>query len=112
MTLNEGAVDSKGALNHLGIQVASTDDVVAAAARLKAAGLLTREEFNTDCCYALQDKIWVKDPNGNKWEFFTVKVADTRPELQTKIPTSSPSATSMLQQIKFLYSGRIANYPS
>ncbi len=94
LTLNEGAVESKGALNHLGIQVASTDDVVAAAARLKAAGLLTREELNTDCCYALQDKIWVKDPNGYEWEFFTVKVADTRPDLQTKIPISSPSATA------------------
>jgi catechol 2,3-dioxygenase-like lactoylglutathione lyase family enzyme len=89
LTLNEGKVDSKGALNHLGIQVASTDDVVAAAARLKAAGLLTREELNTDCCYALQDKIWVKDPNGYEWEFFTVKVADTRPDLQTKAPVSS-----------------------
>jgi catechol 2,3-dioxygenase-like lactoylglutathione lyase family enzyme len=82
LTLNEGLVRSKGALNHLGIQVHSTDDVVAATARLKAAGLLTREEVNTDCCYALQDKVWVKDPNGYEWEVFTVKVADTHPELQ------------------------------
>jgi catechol 2,3-dioxygenase-like lactoylglutathione lyase family enzyme len=94
LTLNEGGVDSKGALNHLGIQVASTDDVVAAAARLKSAGLLTREEINTDCCYALQDKIWVKDPNGYEWEFFTVKVGDTRPDLQTEIPMSSGVATA------------------
>jgi catechol 2,3-dioxygenase-like lactoylglutathione lyase family enzyme len=94
LTLNEGTVDFKGALNHLGIQVASTDDVVAAAARLKSAGLLTREELNTDCCYALQDKIWVKDPNGYEWEFFTVKIGDTRPDLQTKTATSSPKASA------------------
>jgi catechol 2,3-dioxygenase-like lactoylglutathione lyase family enzyme len=93
-TLNEGPVSSKDALNHLGIQVHSTDDVVAATARLKAAGLLTREEVNTDCCYALQDKVWVKDPNGYDWEVFTVKVADTRPELQTKIPASSVAQAS------------------
>jgi len=88
LTLNQGPVPSKGALNHLGIQVNSTDDVVAATARLKAAGLLTREEVNTDCCYALQDKVWVKDPNGYEWEVFTVKVADTRPDLQLSTATS------------------------
>ena len=94
LTLNEGPVSSKGALNHLGIQVNSTDEVVAATARLKAAGLLTRKEVNTDCCYALQDKVWVKDPNGYEWEVFTVKVVDTRPDLQLSTPSSSvaPSA--------------------
>ena len=94
LTLNEGTVSSKGALNHLGIQVPSTDDVVAATARLKAAGLITREEANTDCCYALQDKVWVKDPNGYEWEVFTVKVGDTRPDLQTKMAISSPTASA------------------
>jgi len=89
LTLNEGPVASKGALNHLGIQVGSTDDVVAATARLKAAGLLTREEVNTDCCYALQDKVWIKDPNGYEWEVFTVKIADTRPDLQSSGAVSS-----------------------
>ena len=95
LTLNEGTVPSKGALNHLGIQVPSTDHVVAATARLTAAGLLTREETNTDCCYALQDKVWVKDPNGYEWEVFTVKVGDTRPDLQLKtvIPSGSVAAS-------------------
>ncbi|MCI0442531.1 VOC family protein [bacterium] len=92
LTLNEGPVPSKGALNHLGIQVASTDDVVAASARLKAAGLLTREELNTDCCYALQDKVWIKDPNGYEWEVFTVKIGDTRPDLQVEVPVSAGNA--------------------
>jgi catechol 2,3-dioxygenase-like lactoylglutathione lyase family enzyme len=94
LTLNEGAVASHGDLNHLGIQVPSTDHVVAATARLTAAGLLTREEANTDCCYALQDKVWVKDPNGYDWEVFTVKVGDTRPDLQSNSAISSPAAKS------------------
>jgi catechol 2,3-dioxygenase-like lactoylglutathione lyase family enzyme len=82
LTLNyNGAVESQGALNHLGIQVASIDAVLRAKARLEEAGLATFDEMGTDCCYALQDKIWIADPNGYRWEFFVVKVADTKPEL-------------------------------
>ncbi len=78
LTLNASkGIDSAGALNHLGIQVQSTDAVKAAAERLKAEGLATFEEENTDCCYALQDKVWVTDPNGYRWEVFVVKVGDT-----------------------------------
>jgi catechol 2,3-dioxygenase-like lactoylglutathione lyase family enzyme len=93
-TLYEGKVPDQGALNHLGIQVENTDDVVAATARLKSAGLITKEELGTDCCYALQDKVWVTDPNGYQWEFFTVKIADTRPDLQTRVPVSSGAPTA------------------
>jgi catechol 2,3-dioxygenase-like lactoylglutathione lyase family enzyme len=82
LTLNAASlVESPGALNHLGIQVASTEAVKEAALRLKAEGLATFEEENTDCCYALQDKVWVTDPNGYRWEVFVVKVGDTQPEL-------------------------------
>jgi catechol 2,3-dioxygenase-like lactoylglutathione lyase family enzyme len=82
LTLNHtGPVKGSGALNHLGIQVASTDEVLRAKARLEQAGLTTFDELGTDCCYALQDKIWIADPNGYRWEFFFVKVADTKPEL-------------------------------
>ena len=82
LTLNASrGLDSPGALNHLGIQVPSTEAVRAAADRLKAEGLATFEEENTDCCYALQDKVWVTDPNGYRWEVFVVKVGDTQPEL-------------------------------
>ncbi|MEO1350153.1 MAG: ArsI/CadI family heavy metal resistance metalloenzyme [Cyanobacteria bacterium J06635_15] len=70
----------RGALSHLGIQVDSTTAVQAAIARFKAAGLNPVEEYDTDCCYALQDKVWVSDPDGNRWEIFVVKVADTAPE--------------------------------
>jgi catechol 2,3-dioxygenase-like lactoylglutathione lyase family enzyme len=70
-TLNEGERgDTLGAFNHAGIQVASTDDVLAARLRLQKAGLATFDEMDTTCCYARQDKIWVHDPDGTPWEVF------------------------------------------
>jgi catechol 2,3-dioxygenase-like lactoylglutathione lyase family enzyme len=59
--------------SHFGIQVASSEDVAAAWARFKGAGLATKTETNTECCYALQDKVWIADPDGNAWEVFVVK---------------------------------------
>lgn len=59
--------------SHFGIQVASSDDVREARARFEAAGLLTASEEDTACCYAVQDKVWVEDPDGNSWEVFVVK---------------------------------------
>lgn len=59
--------------SHFGIQVASSEDVAQAWTRFKEAGLRTRTEDNTECCYALQDKVWVEDPDGNAWEVFVVK---------------------------------------
>jgi predicted enzyme related to lactoylglutathione lyase len=70
-TLNQGdRGGSLGAFNHAGIQVASTDDVLAAKERLVAAGLAAFDEMDTTCCYARQDKIWVRDPDGTPWEVF------------------------------------------
>ena len=71
-TLNEGAVANRGALSHLGIQVRSTEDVLATRQRWQRTGLLTRDEMQTNCCYATQDKTWVRDPDGNEWEVFVV----------------------------------------
>jgi catechol 2,3-dioxygenase-like lactoylglutathione lyase family enzyme len=59
--------------SHFGIQVASTDDVTEARARFEAVGLLTLTEEDTACCYAVQDKVWIEDPDGNSWEVFVVK---------------------------------------
>jgi catechol 2,3-dioxygenase-like lactoylglutathione lyase family enzyme len=59
--------------SHFGVQVASTEDVAAAWARFRNAGLKTFTEEDTSCCYALQDKVWVEDPDGNMWEVFVVK---------------------------------------
>jgi len=59
--------------SHFGVQVASSEDVAAAWARFKNAGLTTKTEADTECCYALQDKVWIQDPDGNAWEVFVVK---------------------------------------
>ncbi len=59
--------------SHFGIQVASTEDVALASERFRRVGLPTRAEENTSCCYAVQDKVWVEDPDGNMWEVFVVK---------------------------------------
>ncbi len=62
-----------GSLNHLGIEVAGTDTVDAEQARLAEAGLAAVEERGTTCCYARQDKFWVKGaPDGERWEIYTV----------------------------------------
>jgi catechol 2,3-dioxygenase-like lactoylglutathione lyase family enzyme len=94
LTLNASPDRGAGALNHLGIQVQSTVAVKEAAERLKAEGLATFEEENTDCCYALQDKVWVTDPNGYKWEVFVVKVGDTQPQLTAASSTAASSTAA------------------
>ena len=60
------------ALSHLGIRVETTAEVDSAAVRLRRTGLVTLEERDTDCCYARQDKVWVADPAGHRWEVYTV----------------------------------------
>ena len=79
LTLNENPKASRGALSHMGIQVASTRDVLAMRERWRAAGLATFDEMQTSCCYAVQDKTWVADPDGNEWEAFVV-LEDNLPE--------------------------------
>jgi catechol 2,3-dioxygenase-like lactoylglutathione lyase family enzyme len=62
-----------GTLNHLGVEVESTDAVDAEQTRLAAAGLASIDERGTTCCYAKQDKFWVENaPNGERWEIYTV----------------------------------------
>ncbi|MCA1063972.1 ArsI/CadI family heavy metal resistance metalloenzyme [Rossellomorea sp. AcN35-11] len=60
-------------VGHFGIQVDSLEEVVSQKDRLEKLGFFAREEMNTNCCYALQDKFWVTDPDGNEWEFFFTK---------------------------------------
>jgi catechol 2,3-dioxygenase-like lactoylglutathione lyase family enzyme len=72
LTLNEADFRERGALSHLGIQVASTADVLAKRQEWIDAGLVTRDEMQTNCCYAVQDKTWIQDPDGNEWEVFVV----------------------------------------
>ena len=61
-----------GALNHVGVEVESTDAVSAATRQLTDAGLDTLEQHATTCCYAVQDKVWINDPDGAPWEVYTV----------------------------------------
>jgi len=90
LTLNLALdVQLGGALSHLGVQVDSSNDVQEAIERFKDAGLTLFEEKDTNCCYALQDKVWVTDPDGNRWEIFVVKVGDTAPE-QNVVTTVNP----------------------
>ena len=77
-----------GALNHLGVEVATTDDVASARARFTDAGLAAFDENDTTCCYALQDKVWVHDPAGAPWEVYTVKDDD---------PANARPATASLE---------------
>ena len=99
LTLNEVAFNGRGALSHLGIQVASTDDVFAIREKWIEAGLLTRDEMQTSCCYALQDKTWVRDPDGNEWEVFVVledNLAETAPcECGTKLEESASNTEAL-----------------
>lgn len=79
LTLNQHDFGERGALSHLGIQVASTEDVLAMREGWLKRGLLTRDEMDTNCCCAIQDKTWTTDPDGNEWEVFVVK-EDNLPE--------------------------------
>ncbi|MCI0388011.1 MAG: VOC family protein [Acidobacteria bacterium] len=91
LALNEVQFNERGALSHLGIQVASTDDVLAVQMRWADEGLITREEMQTTCCYAIQDKTWVRDPDGNEWEVFVV-LEDNLPEREKAEGCCSPTA--------------------
>jgi catechol 2,3-dioxygenase-like lactoylglutathione lyase family enzyme len=81
LVLLEGAANEATRLDHLGVEVDTTDEVAAAARRLAAAGLATDVQDDTTCCYAVQDKVWVTGPGEEPWEVYTVK-ADDRPDLE------------------------------
>jgi catechol 2,3-dioxygenase-like lactoylglutathione lyase family enzyme len=83
LVLLEGAPGEDTRMDHLGVEVESTDLVAAATNRLADAGLATRVEDSTTCCYAVQDKVWVTGPGQEPWEVYTV-LADARPDLEGK----------------------------
>jgi catechol 2,3-dioxygenase-like lactoylglutathione lyase family enzyme len=76
---NPGAATN---LNHLGVVVTSSDDVARESKRLQSEGLVTRNEDGVTCCHAVQDKVWVDDPDGAPWEVYTV-LADAPPPRAT-----------------------------
>ena len=85
-------------LNHLGVEVESSDLVHDEIARLAGEGMFTEEQIGTTCCFATQDKVWVTGPGGEKWEVYTV-LADsetfgTSPELLAADPSGGKPVTS------------------
>lgn len=89
LVLIEGQA-APGTMNHLGVEVFSTEEVSAAQARLIDSGLATATEDNVTCCYAVQDKVWVDDPDGAPWEIYTVLADAEMPA--GKLRTTDPSS--------------------
>lgn len=80
-------------MDHLGVEVESTDAVHAATTRLSEAGLVTAEENDTTCCYALQDKVWVHGPGQEPWEVYVVKAdADSLTKQEGSTCCTGPAA--------------------
>ncbi|TDC95060.1 glyoxalase/bleomycin resistance/dioxygenase family protein [Saccharopolyspora aridisoli] len=73
LVLIEGEAGQGTVMDHLGVEVGDTATVEQATARLAELGLLTEVENDTDCCYAVQDKVWVHGPGREPWEVYTVK---------------------------------------
>ena len=95
LVLIEGAGDP-GTMNHLGVEVETTDDVANAQQRLSADGLATATEDQVACCYALQDTVWVDAPDGEPWEIYTVLSDVEHPagELRTVAPDADAMCCS------------------
>ena len=92
LVLIEGQAGEETRMDHLGVEVPTTDDVTQATDRLKTAGLATFEENDTSCCYALQDKVWVTGPGKEPWEVYVVK-ADTDDLLKVSDTTTCCGGT-------------------
>src|ERR1700742_3344927 len=73
LVLIEGTAGEPTRMDHLGVEVETTDEVTAATSRLAAEGLATATEEDTACCYAVQDKVWVTGPGDEPWEVYVVK---------------------------------------
>jgi catechol 2,3-dioxygenase-like lactoylglutathione lyase family enzyme len=96
LVLIEDPTREPGSLNHLGIEVETTQQVTLAHARLAAADLATAVEEQVECCYAVQDKVWVDGPGGEPWEIYTVLGdADMAPgELRSAEPSGAACCAS------------------
>jgi catechol 2,3-dioxygenase-like lactoylglutathione lyase family enzyme len=100
LVLIEGDGDQPTVMDHLGVEVFSTDEVTAATTRLADAGLVTLTEDDATCCYAVQDKVWVHGPGNEPWEVYTVKAnADNLAKADDSVccadaPTSTEPVTA------------------
>jgi len=91
LALQPGRIEGRGALSHLGIRVDTTERVREWKRTLAARGLPTEEEKREACCYALQKKFWVADPDGNRWEVYTV-LEDIEQKAETGTTCCTPKA--------------------
>jgi catechol 2,3-dioxygenase-like lactoylglutathione lyase family enzyme len=82
-----------GALNHLGVEVSTPQEVQGATGRLSGEGLSTEVQESTTCCFAVQDKVWVNDPDGAPWEYYTV-LADASGEVGLGCSTEGSTPVS------------------
>jgi hypothetical protein len=82
-------------VDHLGVQVESTTQVMTQLTRIKAAGLPVREEMGVDCCHANQDKFWVQDPDGVEWEVYHLNY-----DLEDEVVSTTAPATKGLTLAK------------
>ena len=96
LALSEAApVESRGHVDHMGIQVESAEIVMRELARVKAAGLPVREEMGVNCCHANQDKFWVQDPDGVEWEVYHLNY-----DLEDEVTGDAKPAAKGLQLAK------------
>ncbi|MFF7533536.1 ArsI/CadI family heavy metal resistance metalloenzyme [Streptomyces bobili] len=92
LVLIEGTAGETTRMDHLGVEVDSTEAVRTATTRLTEAGLPTAQENDTTCCYAVQDKVWVHGPGQEPWEVYVVKSdADTLTKQQTSPCCATPT---------------------
>jgi catechol 2,3-dioxygenase-like lactoylglutathione lyase family enzyme len=97
LVLVEHANQTLGTINHLGVEVASTDEAIASQGRLAAEGLTTAFEKRTSCCYAVQDEVWVNGPGGEPWETYTVLADVEMPSGQFRSTVPGESACCATQ---------------
>src|SRR5689334_21718171 len=99
LVLIEGAPGDPTRMDHLGVEVQTTEEVIGAAGRLAAEGLTTVTEEDTACCYAVQDKVWVTGPGGEPWEVYVVKAdADALDKAEDSACCAPAEATAGQQQ--------------
>ncbi|OEJ23429.1 glyoxalase [Streptomyces agglomeratus] len=102
LVLIEGAEGEDTRMDHLGVEVGSTEAVHAATTRLSQEGLATTEEHDTSCCYAVQDKVWVHGPGREPWEVYVVKAdadALTKQNNSTCCTTPAGAETDELEPV-------------
>ncbi len=93
LALQPGEIRGSGALSHLGIRVDSPEQVRQWKGALGVRGLPTEEEKREACCYALQEKFWVTDPDGNRWEVYTV-LEDVERKADSTMTCCQPAAAA------------------